>query len=186
MLKQMLKGAAALLVAVSLTACSGHDMKKSEARKAPVAAAAVELYEVHEDGRIYLFDRKDTYEEFLSVGETPYRLTRIGAGPKGQTIVFGLHKSDKKKKSGIPHVELTDGNVNANGPFYGEMRSEGRIYVFSAYQDMVDVRTVGEAPYRFTQIGEGPKGETVVFVLNKGNKKKRPDALIATFKKRNM
>jgi hypothetical protein len=65
------------------------------------------------------------------------------------------------------------------------MRSEGRIYVFNNFQDMSDVRKVGEAPYRFTEIGTGPKGETVVYVLNKTNKKKKPVALIDAFKKKN-
>lgn len=56
-----------------------------------------EVYEVHEDGRIYAFYDKALYKEFMSVGETAYRLTRIGAGPNGETMVFGLTKSDKKK-----------------------------------------------------------------------------------------
>ena len=38
-----------------------------------------------------------------------------------------------------------------------------------------------EAPYRYTMIGAGPKGETVVIVLNKDNKKKHPETQIAAF-----
>jgi hypothetical protein len=55
--------------------------------------------------------------------------------------------------------------------------------VFSEWADLKAFLQVGEAPYRFTQIGSGPRGETVVYVLNKGNKKKKPEALIAEFEK---
>ncbi|WP_250654814.1 hypothetical protein [Alkalimarinus coralli] len=144
-----------------------------------------ELYEVHHDGRIYIFDDYTLYQNFNKLGHTPYILARIGAGPKGETIKFGLTSKDKKKQSGIASVDLYDGKLAPAENFYGEMRSEGRIYVFSTLQDMNDVRKIGEASYRFTDIGAGPKGETVVYVLNKSNKKKKPVALMEAFKKRN-
>ena len=62
------------------------------------------LLEDHHEGRIYVFYDKKTYQSFKQVGETAYRLTRIGAGPKGETVVFGLTKQDKKKRSGIAAI----------------------------------------------------------------------------------
>ena len=59
------------------------------------------------------------------------------------------------------------------------------IYVFDNADDLTFVRKVGEAPYRFTEIGAGPNGETMVYVLNKSNKKQKPVALIEVFKKQN-
>ena len=142
---------------------------------------ALSLYEVHHDGRIHVFYDKGLYEDFLKLGETPFRLTRIGAGPHGETVVFGLTKQDKKMKKPVPAIAIFDGKRDAPTRFYGEMVREGRIYVFDNYAQMKAVRELGEPTYRFTRIGAGPRGETVVFVLTKANKKQRPDALIARF-----
>ncbi len=144
-----------------------------------------DYYQVYKDGRIYVFDDYKTYDDFLKLGETTYRLTRIGAGPHGETIVFGLRKKDKKMRSGIGAVDLFDGKTEAiDEGFYGEVVKDGRIYVFDHWEDMKAFLNVGEAPYRFTQIGAGPNGETVVFVLNKKNKKKQPVELVKLFKQK--
>lgn len=142
-----------------------------------------DYYEVEHEGRTYIFDDQKTYLSFLATGETPYRLTRIGAGRNGETIVFGLASSDKKKRSGIGSVMMYDGEVEgASENFYAEVFYEGRIYVFDNWKDIQSFHSVGEAPYRYTDIGAGPDGKTVVYVLNKSNKKVRPDALIAKFR----
>jgi len=149
-----------------------------------IKASKLEIYEVHHDGRIHVFYDRKLYKEFLSLGETAYRLTRIGAGPNGETLVFGLTKKDKKMKKPVAAIELYDGKVKQDS-IYAEMRKHDRIYVFNSFNDMGTVRLFGHPNYMFTQIGAGPKGETIVFVLNKKNKKKRPDALIAEYKKHN-
>lgn len=144
-----------------------------------------DYYQVYKEGRIYIFDDFATYQTFNEVGETAYRLTRIGAGPKGETVVFGLQKKDKKMRSGIGAVALYDGETEAIAEgFYGEVVKDGRIHVFSEWKDLKDFLAVVEAPYRFTEIGAGPNGETIVYVLNKSNKKKRPEYLIAEFQKK--
>ncbi|WP_210395231.1 hypothetical protein [Motiliproteus sediminis] len=181
-----------LLVAglsLALGACSATmDSKPAEDAK-PMATAELnnnDFYEVHHEGRLYLFDDYATYQSFLEVGETSFRHTFIGDGPKGETLVFGLTGKDKKKTAEkIASYNLFHGNLDAAADFYGEMRSEGRIYVFDRYEDMETVRTTGEAPLRYTEIGTGPKGETVVYVLRNDNKKQKPVALQAAFKQRN-
>jgi hypothetical protein len=164
-----------LLAAVLLAACSATKAGQS-------ATAKTRFFEVHHEGRIYMFYDKKTYMNFLAHGETPYRLTRIGAGPKGETLVFGLRGKDKKKRSGIPAVELYDGKRKPARDFYGEMVLEGRIYVLGSWKEMNKLRMTGEAAYRYTMIGAGPKGQTVVIVLNKHNKKKKPTALIRAYR----
>jgi hypothetical protein len=145
----------------------------------------MELYEVHHDGRIHVFYDRKLYTDFLALGETPFRLTRIGAGPKGETLVFGLTKKDKKKPGKVAAINLFNGKLPAPENFYAELRNHGRIYVFNNYEDMKPVRQFGHPNFFYTEIGAGPKGETVVYVLNKKTKKKRPDALISAFKKHN-
>lgn len=179
--------ATSLMALTLLTACGGEMTKKADAK--PVAEAMAmnnqDLYEVHHEGRIYVFDDRTAYEEYLSVGETPFRKVHIGEGPKGETLVFGLTNADKKKTSGIASVDMYEGKLAGAEPFYGEMRVEGRIYVFGSLKEMNSARVVGEVPLRYTDIGAGPKGETVVYALNGSNKKVKPVAMIAEFKKMN-
>lgn len=163
------------IIFLSLAACASNSAKQANNSK------TMEIYEVHHDGRINVFYDRKLYKEFLSLGETAYRLTRIGAGPKGETLVFGLTKHDKKLKHSVPAIDLYDGKTKASDHFYGEMIKHNRIYVFSSFADMKTVREFGHPNYQYSQIGAGPKGETIVYVLNKHNKKKRPDALIKKF-----
>ncbi|CAM3679832.1 hypothetical protein [Parendozoicomonas haliclonae] len=181
------------LAVATLAGCqSMMDDQTAKAPAAPKAKAVAaqinndDLYEVAHEGRYYVFDDMAVYKDFIANGETPYRKVYIGEGPDNQTLVFGLTSKDKKKTSGIGSIDLYKGQQQAAEKFYGEMRNEdGRLYVFSTLADMEAVRQTGEAAYRFTQIGAGPNGETVVFVLNKTNKKKKPVALMAEFAARN-
>jgi hypothetical protein len=178
-----------LVTNITLTACSATSSvaKKDEpaVKETTTAseAAMMELYEINAEGRLNIFYDRALYNEFLSLGETAYRLTRIGAGPNGETIVFGLTKNDKKHPDNVAAIQLFDGKIKAPANFYAEMRKHGRIYVFSSYEDMQPVRDFGHPNFFYTEIGTGPKGETVVYVLNSKNKKKRPDAMIEQFKK---
>lgn len=174
----------------SLTACESTAVKSTETTNTKAAAEApavketantsIEVFEVDHDGRINVFYDYATYTEFKKLGETSYRLTRIGAGPNGQTVVFGLPKADKKKGDKTPAAMWWDGKFEPS-EFYGQMDKHGRIYVFDSAKEMEHVRTLGHPSYMYTQIGSGPKGETVVYVLTKENKKKKPVDMIAKF-----
>ena len=167
-------------LALTLAACASNEAVVKEHLNND------DLYEVHAEGRLYVFDDKGTYEEFLTVGETSFRQTFIGTGPHGETVVFGMTSKDKKKHfSKIAGYNLYHGVLPTAENFYGEMRLENRIYVFDRIEDMKAVRETGEASLRYTDIGSGPKGETVVYVLRGDNKKVKPVALIEEFKKRN-
>jgi len=47
---------------------------------------------------------------------------------------------------------------------------------------MQAMRGTGHAAYFYTEITSGPNGETVIYVLNSDNKKKKPVGLIAAFR----
>jgi hypothetical protein len=181
--KKLTAALVALSALAAMSACTQQAATKQRAEQ--VATPQFnndDYYEVHDEGRIYIFDDAATYLSFMGAGETAYRLTRIGAGGSGETVVFGLRKEDKKKRSGIGGVDMYDGRIEGAESFYGEIVKEGRIFVFSTWQDVKDFQAVGEAVYRYTDIGAGPNGETVVYVLNKGNKKQQPGELVARFK----
>lgn len=174
----------ALLAAGVMSGCS--TVEEKPAPKAEAAAVQSlnneDLYVVYHDGRLNVFYDADLYMEFMQVGETAFRKTFIGAGPKGETLVYGLTKGDKKKTSGIPSIDMMEGRLAPAEEFYGEIIADGRINVFSDWTNFQAFLSHGEVPYRLTDIGAGPKGETVVYALTKDNKKKRPEGLIAKFK----
>ncbi|SEI74764.1 hypothetical protein SAMN05421831_10938 [Allopseudospirillum japonicum] len=178
----MRKTLAVVALSSLLGACAGQQSAPQQAQAPQLNND--DLYEVHTESRVYVFDDYHLYQEYLTTGHTPYVMTRIGEGPEGKTLVFGLADADKKKRSGIASVDMYAGKLVGAENFYGEMRAEGRIYVFSRLEDMQEVRTTGEAPYRYTAIGAGPQGETLVYVLHGANKKQRPDDLIKAFKAR--
>lgn len=139
-----------------------------------------DYYELHQDRRIYVFDDPKTYRDFLANGETPYRLTRVGAGPHGETIVFGLRAMDKERKEGeLGGVRLYDGKVDGiDTGFYAEIAQDNRLFVFDDAKNFKAFRNGIETPFRYTEIGGGPHGETLVFILSKGQADKKPQALI--------
>ena len=143
------------------------------------------IYEVHKNDRIHVFYDRKEFKSFMKLGETTFRLTRIGAGPKGETMEFGLTKKDKKHPGKVAAINLYDGKIKAGDHFYAEMYKNGRIYVFNNFKDMATVRNFGHPNYFYLSVGAGPKGETVVYVLNSKNKKKKPVQLISQFNKRN-
>ena len=118
---------AALFGMLALLGACSHTQ---ESTKPTEAVTSYVYYEVEHDGRLNIFDDTQTYLSFLKLGETSYRKVRIGAGPQGQTVVFGLTSADKKKTSGIASIDMFDGKLKPAGEFYGEVHHEGRIYVF--------------------------------------------------------
>lgn len=162
----------------------GTDAQPQAAVPAQAAIDTSDYYEAHHEGRIYVFDDLDIYQEFLDYGHTAYRLVRISEGPNGETIVFGLTGEDKAKRSGIASVAMYDGEATPDDSFYGEMLYDGRFYVFDRWADLQQFKSTWDAPYRFTDIGAGPGGRTIVYVLNGDNKTEKPEALIAEFKRR--
>ncbi|GEM_PF-496674 len=141
-----------------------------------------DVYLVEHENRLYVFDDEQVYASFMEHEETPYRLVRIGDGPNGSTLVFGLRDEDKAKSSGIASVDMYDGRLaGAAQGFYAEVLHDNRFYVFSEWNDLVNFQQTRTADLRFTEIGAGPGGRTVVYVLNEDNKKDRPVALIERF-----
>jgi hypothetical protein len=151
----------------------------------PVAAPTQHYFLVfHENGRIYPIADAKNYLAFLDVDELIYTRTRVGAGPEGETIVFGIEKAESKDLA-KPSVaeQLHDGKLEVAGPFYAEVVKDGRFHVFGTWLDFKDYLVNKEITYTFTEVGAGPKGETVIYAMNKKTSKEgRPVALIEAFK----
>ncbi|WP_162910217.1 hypothetical protein [Azohydromonas sediminis] len=154
------------------------------AAPAPVAAAPVELFIVlPESGRVHAFGDTKNYFDFLEHGEVALTRTKIGAGPGGKTLVVGITNDDVKNNRPSRGEQILDGTLPAGASFYGEVFTKGRYYLFGSLKDMLDFTAYGEVPYSYTDIGAGPKGETIVYVMNKDSYAKgKPMERAARFK----
>jgi hypothetical protein len=159
----------------------------TEAKVEPEAKAVAELnlfLTFHENGRIYVLGDANLQRILLETGEVVLTRTRIGDGPDGRTLVFGMTKGDASRGGPTDAEMLYDGKLVPAGPFYGEVAKDGRIYVFIDWQDMAAYLRHGEVALTYTEIGAGPKGETVVYALNKETAKQgKPVAAIERFHK---
>lgn len=136
---------------------------------APAAApGTVELYVVlPASGRIHAFGDLRNYADFLQHGEVALTRTAIGAGPGGKTIVYGITGDDVKANQPSRAERLLAAGSPAPSAFYGEVFRDGRFFLFGSLKDMTDFAAFGEVPYSYTDIGAGPQGETLVYVMNK-------------------
>ena len=151
----------------------------------PAAAVTANYFLVfHENGRIDPIADAKNYLAFLENGELIYTRSRIGAGPEGETLVFGIDKKEADDLAKWSKAELFyDGKMEVTGPFYGEVLRDGRFYVFGEWADFKDYLAHKEITFTFTEVGTGPKGETVIYALNKKTKDEgRPVALVEAFK----
>jgi hypothetical protein len=179
------KPAAATTAAVAAPAAPAAPAASAAAAQ-PVAVPTQHYFLVfHENGRIYPIADAKNYLAFLDVNELIYTRTRVGAGPAGETLVFGIEKKEADDLAKPSVVEqLYDGKMEVDGPFYGEVIKDGRFHVFGTWQDFKDYLVNKEITYTFTEVGTGPKGETVIYAMNKKTSAEgRPVALIESFKK---
>lgn len=175
-----------LLAVVALAAgCATDPAPASKSAMAPAATATApaELFVVlPESGRVHAFGDTKNYFDFLAHGEVALTRTQVGTGPGGKTLVFGITKDDVKANKPSRGEQVMSGSLPATGGFYGEAYKGGRYYLFGDLKDMLDYMAFGEVPYSYTDIGAGPKGETLVMVMNKASYKKgKPADRMARF-----
>lgn len=190
---------AAAVLAGMMSGCATHGQDaRSEAAK-PVAAAEVKVepkvetkvvpeqnlfLTFHENGRLYVLGDAKLERIFRETGEVALARTRIGEGPDGRTLVFGMTKDDAKRGGPTDAEMLYDMKLVPAGSFYGEVARNDRLYVFTEWQDMAAYLRHGEVALTYTEVGAGPKGETVVYALNKETAKQgKPVAAIERFHK---
>jgi hypothetical protein len=160
------------------------EAKPAVAASAPVAAPTQHYFLVfHENERIYPIADVKNYLAFMDVDELIYTRTRVGEGPDGATLVFGIEKKESDDLNKPSKAELIyDGKLMPTDPFYAEVVKDGRYHVFGNAQDFKDYLVNKEITYTFTEVGTGPKGETVIYAMNKKTSEEgRPVKLIEAF-----
>lgn len=141
-------------------------MKTSAAALASTADVAQLFVVLPDTGRIHAFGDTGNYFAFMQHGEVALTRTQIGTGPGGKTLVFGITNDDVKANKPSMGEQIL-GAATPPAAFYGEVFKGGRFHLFGDLKDMKDYMAFGEIPYSYTQIGAGPKGETLVMVMNK-------------------
>lgn len=176
----------ALLAVAGLVGCQSNQSTAAPAAAQAETPVQKQAYFMvyHENGRIYAMTEPKIYLGLMAHGEVPLTRTRIGGGPEGETVIFGITKADGKHLDKRTAAEdIFDGRTKDVGAFYGEVVKNGRYHVFGEWQDFQDFLSHKEITFTYTEIGTGPKGETVIYALNKVTKKHgRPVALIEQFK----
>jgi hypothetical protein len=137
----------------------------------------------HENGRIYAMTEPKIYLGLMEHDEVPLTRARVGGGPEGETVVFGITSKDGDHLDKPTAAEdIYDGRTKDVGAFYGEVVRNGRYHVFGEWEDFQDYLAHKEITFTYTEIGTGPKGETVIYALNKKTKDEgRPVALVEQF-----
>lgn len=187
--------AAGVAVALALGGCATDDMKNTppktmsdmkhtSPKTTAEASMAKEFFVVlPENGRLYAFGDTKNYFDFLENAEVALTRTRIGEGPGGKTLVYGITKDDVKQNRASLAEQIFEGKLAAAPDFHGEVFKDGRYYVFGDLQAMLAFTAFGEVPYSYTDIGAAADGKTLVWVMNKDSYKKgRPLATIERYK----
>jgi len=165
------------------TSAPAAQASTAPAAQAPASTAPHYFVVYPKDGRLWAFGDVKTYLMYMEHGEVALTRARIGAGPEGKTVIFGITNDDVKKNQPSMGELFFDRKVTGASDFYGEVVRNGRYHVFGEWQDFKDYMDHGEVILTFTDIGTGPKGETVVYALNKKTASAgKPVKLIEKFK----
>lgn len=141
-----------------------------------------DYYEFERDGRIYVLSDPKDYNIYLKTSEVVLSTKRIGGGPDGKTIVYGLTKNEAKMLEKDPKSQgaaqkMYEGKLRGlDKDFFGLVIEGNTYYVFSAWKDLEAFKTAGTATgFR----DEDAAGRAVVYV----GAPSRPESLSARFAK---
>lgn len=96
-----------------------------------------EYFEYHLRGRIYVLSDDADARAVLAGGEPALAITRIAAGPKGETIVFGIPHAERLKKDGFGAMEMYEGRRDGRSEgFYAERVRDGITQIFDHWIDL--------------------------------------------------
>jgi hypothetical protein len=120
-----------------------------------------DYYEIRKDNRIIVLSDAKDMKLWVDTGDIPLRLTRIGGGPNGETVVYGIAAPEKNKKEGFGSVEMFEGRrTGADKDFYAEVLKDNKWYVFGTWAELDSFRKTGRAE-GLASAGYAANGEAV-------------------------
>jgi len=144
--------------------------KDLEAARLAAIRNSDDYYEYHREGEILVLADKKDVQVFLTAGEIPLRVTKVGGGPNGERVVFALMKNEAKameKKVGYKGgaQQMYEGTLEGNDKgFYGEVLKGGRYYVFDNWGTLKAFRQSGAVTAVST--GSAADGKPVTFATD--------------------
>lgn len=141
-----------------------------------------DYYEFEREGRIYVLSDSKDYNSYLKTNEVVLSTKKIGGGPGGKTIVYGLIKNEAKMMEKDPKVQgaaqkMYEGKLRGlDKDFFGLVIQNDTYYVFSSWKDVETFKTAGAATgFKDTDA----TGHSVIYV----GAAAKPDSLSARFAK---
>lgn len=181
MLKQMLYLTA---VTVLTTACSSHQAASNVAEQTTepastevqkqesltrVDSGSTDLHIFKHEGRIYVIGNEETKDDFVKHKHLPYTKTLLGAGPKGETVIFEVDKGDSTYAEALIDEYNSIPWVMEQNSTYTAWKYQGRIYVIGNDATNEAFAKHKHLPYTKTILGGGPAGETLIFEVDKSD-----------------
>ncbi len=127
-----------------------------------------DYYQIYVENRIYVLSDPKDFRSLIKVGEVPKTVTKIGGGPNGERLVYGLTSNEAKtmeSKVGFKGgaQEMYEGNRPglAKG-FFGVLGKDGS-YVATDDWSVAQQFKSGSAPSS-AQTGKAPDGKPVTYV----------------------
>lgn len=105
-----------------------------------------EYFEYHLRGRIYVLSDEADARAVLAGDEPALAITRIAAGPKGETMVFGIPYAERLKKDGFGALEMYERRLEGRGQnFYAEIVHGDSTQIFDQWIDLEINRNRGRS-----------------------------------------
>ena len=156
--------------------------KELEIKRLAAVLNNEDYFEFEHDGRIYVLSDTKDYNTYLKTKEVVLSTKKIGGGPDGKTIVYGLIKNEAKMLEKDPKVQgaaqkMFEGKLRGlDKDFFGVVVRNDVHYVFSSWKDLEAFKASGTASgFRETD----PAGLAVVYV----GASSKPETLSARFAK---
>jgi hypothetical protein len=166
------------------TACSSHQAASTamEQKTEPAPAEAqqqenltridsgsTDLHIFKYNGRIYVIGNEETSADFVKHKHLPYTKTLLGAGPKGETVIFEVDKDDSSYAEALIDEYNSIPWIIEQNSTYTAWKYQGRIYVIGNDATNESFAKHKHLPYTKTILGAGPAGETVIFEVDKND-----------------
>ena len=181
------------VAALSLGACAskgswmGAEAEKAYDKDLEIQRLASVLnnddyYEFEKDGRIYVLSDAKDYTNVMTIGELPYSTKKIGGGPGGKTIIYGLVKNETKllekdPKSQGAAQKMYEGKLKGmDKNFFGLVVRADTYFVFGKWKDLEAFWSQGSASGYTTNAVDGRQ---VIYVASAD----KPAELAARFEK---
>ena len=141
--------------------------KDLEIKRLAEALNNEDYFEFETEGRIYVLSDAKDYNTYLKTREVVLSTKKIGGGPGGKTIVYGLTKNEAKMLEKDPKAQgaaqkMFEGKLRGmDKDFFGVVLDADTYFVFSSWKDVEAFKASGAATgFR----DASPDGQAVIYV----------------------